>query len=84
METGSNEAMYALSLVVLMVSAGHNSLQHTHARVRAQMNAHSYVCTYTHTGAPKAILLTLSLSLCVRPTLHLGQCKEDIWMCGAE
>ncbi len=29
MEKGSNEAMYELSPVVLMVSAGHNSLQRT-------------------------------------------------------
>lgn len=55
MEKGSNEAMYELSLVVLMVSAGHNSPQCT----QAQMNAPSH--TRTHTGAKSN---TLTLSLC--------------------
>lgn len=72
MEKGSNEAMYVLSLVVLMVSAGHNSPQRTH--MQAQMNAHIHMCAHAQT--PKAILSTLSLCLCVCPTLHLGQCRE--------
>lgn len=40
MEKESNETMYVLSLVVLMESASHNSLQRT--RMKAQMNAHKH------------------------------------------
>ena len=77
MEKGSNEAMYVLSLVVLMVSAGHNSLR--------LLRTHAHTHTHTHTPrTPKAIFLNLSLCLCVRRTLHLGQCREDIWMCGTQ
>lgn len=81
MENRSNEAMYVLSLVVLMVSAGHNSFQHT--RTPAQVNAHSHM--HAHTDAQShTVIWTPSLCLCVHPTLHLGQCREDIWMCGTE
>lgn len=46
----SNEAMYVLSLVALMVSAGHNSLLHT--RTQTQMSAHLYVCVHLHAQTP--------------------------------
>lgn len=59
MEKGSNEAMYVISLVVLMVSAGHNSLQRT--RTQAQMNAH----TRAHTDAQSNTFDSLSVSLCL-------------------
>lgn len=55
MEKGSNEAMNVLSLVALMVSAGHNSLQH--ARMKAQMNA--------HTATQSNTFDSLFVSLCV-------------------
>lgn len=47
MEKGSNEAMYVLSLVVLMVSGGHNSFQHT--CTPAQMNAHLHMRVHART-----------------------------------
>lgn len=74
METETNETLCVLSPVVLMVSAGHNSLQRT--CTPAQMNARSYMCVHVMSTPP---FFTPSLpGLCVRHSLYFNQCKEDI------
>lgn len=62
---------YTLSLVVLMLSAGHNSHQHTHAHTltQDQIYAHSYTPVQMH----RKQYFYLAGCVSVFPTLHLGQ-----------
>ena len=59
MEKGSNQALYMLSLVVLLVSAGHNLLQHTSTKECI----YTRLCTYTQSNT------SVSLFVCVLPSI---------------